>query len=163
LSKLSNDYNALLLGILLGIWLYLIPKVLPEIPSCYTLDLKGAKLDTFSVMCKNLDRRGQPALDRKLNPSGGNPMKLINWTSLASLQDTFNSKSLSVKPRRRSYLSQSDAVYDYMVGHDVVITDTTSPYNGSVMSILDRDVLKRDGYVKLHIHYNNDQQVEVAL
>jgi len=91
-------------------------------------------------------------------------MKLINnWTSLASLQDTFNSKSLSVKPRRRSYLSQSEAVYDYVAGHDVVITDTTSLYNGSVMSILDRHILKRDGYVKLHIHYNNEQQVEVAL
>ena len=90
-------------------------------------------------------------------------MKLNNWTSLATLQDEFHNKSLTVKPRRRSYLSQVDAVYDYMVGHDVVITDETSPYNGSVMSILDRDVLKRCGYNRIHLHYNNHQQVEVVL
>jgi len=41
-------------------------------------------------------------------------MKLNNWTSLATLQDEFHNKSLTVKPRRRSYLSQVDAVYDYI-------------------------------------------------
>jgi len=91
-------------------------------------------------------------------------MKLTNqWTSLSSLQDLGLNKSINVKPRRRSYLSQSDAVYDYMVGHDVVIIDNTSSYNGSVMSVLDTEYLKRNGYVTLHLHYNNDQQVELTL
>lgn len=92
------------------------------------------------------------------------------WMSLADLAAEFTStkpdntkQHLRCKPRYRKYLSQSDCVYDYMVGHEVVITDNVSGYQGSIVSILDADFLKQSGYTSLFIEYNNDQSVEVAL
>lgn len=89
------------------------------------------------------------------------------YTSFADLNtDGVNytpSKALSVVPRRRSYLSASDAVYDYTVGHEFVVVDSTSPFDGCFVSTLDTTTLKSHGYTAVDIYYNNDRNVEVAL
>lgn len=64
-------------------------------------------------------------------------------TSLAQLGDHFADKfTLHVRPRRRTYLSISDAVYDYTVGHELVVSDDSSPLNNAVISVLDAPTLK---------------------
>jgi hypothetical protein len=89
------------------------------------------------------------------------------YTTFADLNtDGVNytpSKALSVVPRRRSYLSASDAVYDYAVGHEFVVVDSTSPFDGCFVSTLDTNVLKEHGYTAVDISYNNNLNVEVSL
>lgn len=86
------------------------------------------------------------------------------FTSFADLDVKYvPSKALSVAPRRRHYLSASDAVYDYAVGHEFVVTDPTSPFNGCFVSTLDTATLKAHGYTSVDISYNNGLNVEVAL
>lgn len=64
-------------------------------------------------------------------------------TSLQDLATHFAHRfTLHVRPRRRTYISISDAVYDYVTGHELVVTDRNSPLNGAVVSCLDSDVLK---------------------
>lgn len=86
------------------------------------------------------------------------------FADLAGLGDTYTpSKSLSVVPRRRHYLSASDAVYDYAVGHEFIVVDTTSPFDGCFVSTLDTVTLKQHGYTAIDIVYNNNLNVEVSL
>lgn len=86
------------------------------------------------------------------------------FTSFADLDVKYvPSKALSVVPRRRHYLSASDAVYDYAVGHEFVVTDPASPFNGCFVSTLDTATLKANGYTSVDISYNNGLNVEVAL
>ena len=94
----------------------------------------------------------------------------MSRTVFASFADLANadvkyvpSKALSVVPRRRHYLSSSDAVYDFAVGHDFIVVDTTRPFHGCCVSSLDADTLKHHGYTAVDITYNNDRNVEVAL
>jgi len=69
--------------------------------------------------------------------------KFTSLTSLAQLGDHFAHRfTLHVRPRRRTYLSISDAVYDYMVGHELVVSDDSSPLNHAVISCLDAPTLK---------------------
>lgn len=91
-------------------------------------------------------------------------MTRTKYTSFADLKGTYKpSKALSVVPRRRTYLSASDAVYDFTVGHDFLITDSSSPFDGCYVSTLDRHTLKVHGYTTVNINYNNDLHVEVSL
>ena len=90
--------------------------------------------------------------------------RTVKLTSFADLGGVYTtSKTLSVVPRRRHYLSESDAVYDFSVGHDFIVVDTISPFHGCFVSVLDKAVLKRHGYNAVDITYNNDLSVEVRL
>lgn len=86
------------------------------------------------------------------------------YTSFSDLGATYKpSKALSVVPRRRHYLSASDAVYDYAVGHEFIVVDSTSPFDGCFVSTLDANTLKAHGYTAIDIVYNNNLNVEVSL
>lgn len=82
------------------------------------------------------------------------------YTSFSDLRDTvfssseLDTKTLKVCTIRRSYLSSQDAVYDWRVGHDLLVIDTTSPFHGCTLSVLDTPVLRRHGYTDLSISYN---------
>lgn len=86
------------------------------------------------------------------------------FKSFSELDGTYvPSKALSVVPRRRHYLSASDAVYDFAVGHEFIVTDSSSPFDGCFVSTLDATVLKAHGYTAVDISYNNGLNVEVSL
>ena len=82
--------------------------------------------------------------------------KFTSLTSLSQLGDHFADKfTLHVRPRRRTYLSISDAVYDYKVGHELVVSDDSSPLNNAVISVLDAPTLKeRYSIHTLSFHFN---------
>lgn len=63
-------------------------------------------------------------------------------------------KTLCVKTIRRSYLSLQDAVYDFRVGHEVLVDDATSPFQGCTVTVLDTATLRRHGYGSIRIDYN---------
>lgn len=88
-----------------------------------------------------------------------------NWTKLADLTSKLNTKTLSVRPLHRSYISQADALYDYTVGHDFVVVDQSSPLNNCLISVCDRHELKRTyELTHLNIKYNPGlSSIEVAL
>lgn len=93
---------------------------------------------------------------------------MANWSKLADLSSKLNTKTkaaLTVAPRRRPYISQSDAVYDYTVGHDFTVIDTMSPLQGCSVTVCDRHTLKETyGLTHLHIKFNPGMApVEVAL
>lgn len=90
---------------------------------------------------------------------------MANWTKLADLASKVYTKSLTVKPLRRPYLSQQDALYDYIVGHELVVVDQSSPLNNCRITVCDRDDLKRHyGVTHLNIQFNAGMApVEVAL
>ena len=92
-------------------------------------------------------------------------MSRTKFTSFADLADVkyVPSNALSVVPRRRHYLVPSDAVYDFAVGHDFIVTDPQSPFHGCFVSSLDTHTLKQHGYTAVDISYNNNLNVEVAL
>lgn len=95
-------------------------------------------------------------------------MNRTKFTSFADLDGVFDaqytpSKALAVVPRRRHYLSEVDAVYDFSVGHDFLVVDPTSPFDGCFVTLLDKHVLKQHGYTAVDITYNNDRNVEIAL
>lgn len=108
-----------------------------------------------------------------LRPDFVNLTKLYNgvmsmsrtvFTSFADLNGKYTpSKALSVVPRRRHYLSASDAVYDFAVGHEFIVTDSNSPFDGCFVSTLDATTLKAHGYTSVDITYNNGFNVEVSL
>jgi hypothetical protein len=86
------------------------------------------------------------------------------FTSFADLGGVYTpTKALSVVPRRRHYLAESDAVYDFSVGHDFLVRDAASPFDGCFVSVLDKIVLKQHGYTAIDISYNNGLSVEVSL
>ena len=87
------------------------------------------------------------------------------WTKLADLTAELYTKTLTVRPLRRSYISQADALYDYTVGHDFVVVDQSSPLNNCLISVCDRHELKRTyDLTHLNIKYNPGlSTIEVAL
>ncbi len=90
---------------------------------------------------------------------------MANWTKLADLAAKLNTKTLTVRPLVRPYVSMKDAVYDYMVGHEFVVVDQSSPLNDCRITICDRHELKRNyGLTHLNIRFNPGMStVEVAL
>lgn len=87
------------------------------------------------------------------------------YTSFADLNDLYvpTYRNLTVVPRRRTYLQPSDAVYDYTVGHELIVADMDSPFHGCVISVLDKPTLKQHGYTNLTLSYNIDRNVEITL
>lgn len=87
------------------------------------------------------------------------------YKSFADLNDLYvpTYRNLTVSPRRRTYLWSADAVYDYTVGHELIVTDVDSEFHGCVISVLDRRDLKRNGYTNLTLSYNIDRTVEIKL
>ena len=78
------------------------------------------------------------------------------WVKLADLAEFDTHRILTVRPRRRTYLHQSDAGYDWAAGKEFVITTLSSPYHNQVVAVDEVQNLKRYGYTHLHIHYNNN-------
>jgi hypothetical protein len=87
------------------------------------------------------------------------------WTKLANLSTALNTKTLTVRPLHRSYISQQDALYDYTVGHDFIVVDQSSPLNNCLISVCDRHELKRTyELTHLNIKFNPGlATIEVAL
>ena len=88
-----------------------------------------------------------------------------SWTKLADLTSKLNTKTLTVRPLHRSYISQADAIYDYTVGYDFVVVDQSSPLNNCLISVCDRHELKRTyELTHLNIRFNPGMAtIEVAL
>lgn len=87
------------------------------------------------------------------------------YTSFADLKGAYtpNFKALTIRPVRRHYLSESDAVYDFAVGHEFVVSDSSSPFDGCVVSVLDKTTLQENEYTHITIQYNIDRTVEIKL
>lgn len=77
------------------------------------------------------------------------------YVKLADLVADNTHSVLTVRPRRRTYLKQSDAGYDWACGREFIITTRTSPYYGEVVAVDEANHLKNYGYTHVHIHYNN--------
>jgi len=77
------------------------------------------------------------------------------YVKLADLTQDHSHRIVTVRPRRRTYLRQSDAGYDWACGREFVITTRNSPYYGEVVAVDESRNLKRYGYSHVHIHYNN--------
>lgn len=77
-----------------------------------------------------------------------------SWVKLADLAGGHTQRILTVRPRRRTYLRQSEAGYDWAVGKEFVITSPHSPHNGEVVAVDEVNYLKQSGYTHIHIHYN---------
>ena len=89
---------------------------------------------------------------------------MTTWVKLAELADLNETRIVSVRPRRRTYLSQAEAGYDWSVGHEFVITTQSSPYYNQVVAVDETRNLKRYGYTHVHIHYNlNSAPLELEL
>ena len=86
----------------------------------------------------------------KLNDESASP----KWTRLHDFFDPDDFRILSIRPRYRTYLRQSDAGYDWAAGHGFIVTSTSSPYCGHVVAIDESRHLKDVGYTHVHIHYN---------
>lgn len=82
---------------------------------------------------------------------------MTTWIKLADLLEYQETRILSVRPRYRTYLHQSDAGYDWAVGREFVITTEASPYCGMVVAVDERRHLKEYGYTHVHIHWNQNQ------
>ena len=87
------------------------------------------------------------------------------WAKLSDLAVRLNTKTLTVRPLLRPYISQADAVYDYHVGHEFVVMDQSSPLNDCRVTVCDRHTLRQTyGVTHLHIQFNPGlSPVEVAL
>lgn len=87
------------------------------------------------------------------------------YTSFADLKGSYtpNYKALTIRPVRRRYLSAADAVYDFTVGHDFAVSDPASPFDGCVVTCLDKRTLHENNYTHAQIEYNNDLKVEIKL
>ena len=86
------------------------------------------------------------------------------WSKLADLTEHRSQRILTIRPRRRTYLRQSDAGYDWAAGREFVVVSTSSPYHGSVVAVDEANNLKCYGYTHVHIHYNNNApHLEIAL
>jgi len=77
----------------------------------------------------------------------------VSWAKLADLLPQQDHRILSVRPRRRTYLRQADAGYDWAAGKEFVITTESSPYYQQVVAVDEAKVLKEYGYTHVHIHY----------
>ena len=90
---------------------------------------------------------------------------MANWTRLADLAEQLYTKSLTVRPLHRPYISQADAIYDYTVGHEFVVIDQSSPLNNCRVTVCDRHTLKSHyNLTHLNIQFNPGMApVEVSL
>lgn len=87
-----------------------------------------------------------------------------SWVKLADLSEYPSTRIVTVRPRRRTYLHQSDAGYDWAIGHEFIITSRSSPYYGDIVAVDETQHLKRHGYTHVHIHYNiNSAPLEIQL
>ena len=85
------------------------------------------------------------------------------WVKLADLT-THTRRIVTVRPRRRTYLHQADAGYDWACGREFVITTEASPYYQQVVAVDEAKMLKEYGYTHVHIHYNiNSAPLEIKL
>jgi hypothetical protein len=88
----------------------------------------------------------------------------MSWVNIADLAPSNTHRILSIRPRRRTYLHQSDAGYDWAAGKEFVVSSASSPYHNSIVAVDEVNNLKRYGYTHLHIHYNlNDTPLELEL
>lgn len=89
------------------------------------------------------------------------------YKSFSDLKQTYvpRYKVLTLRPVRRPYLNQSDAVYDFVIGHEFAVSDSMSPFSGCRITVLDKHTLQRHGYTHAVIQYNktNTSTVEVKL
>lgn len=87
------------------------------------------------------------------------------WTKLADLADSLYTKTLTVVPSCRPYISQQDCLYDFTVGHDFTVVDQSSPLNGCRVTVCDSRVLKDTyGISHLNIRFNPGMApIEVSL
>ena len=86
------------------------------------------------------------------------------WCKLADLSEFDTQHVLTIRPRHRTYLHQSDAGYDWASGREFVITTRSSPYYDQVVAVDETKNLKRYGYTHVHIHYNrNSTPLEIEL
>lgn len=87
-----------------------------------------------------------------------------SWTKLASLTEHKPSNVLTLRPRRRTYIRQTDVGYDWAVGREFVVTSPNSPYHNQVVAVDETRHLKDAGYTHIHIHYNtNTPHLEMKL
>ena len=75
-----------------------------------------------------------------------------SWVKLADLSEFDTQRILTVRPRYRTYLHQSEAGYDWAVGKEFVITTRSSPYYDQVVAVDEVQNLKRYAYPHLHTH-----------
>lgn len=87
------------------------------------------------------------------------------YTNFADLKGIYTPrfKNVTIRPVRRNYLSASDAVYDFTIGHDFSVSDYDSPFHGCLVSVLDKRTLIQHGYTHATIQYNYDRTVEIKL
>jgi len=86
------------------------------------------------------------------------------WVKLADLTDEHFQRILTIRPRSRTYLKQSDAGYDWAVGKQFVVTSRNSQYHQQVVAVDEVRHLKRSGYTHVHIQYNtNSAPLELEL
>lgn len=86
------------------------------------------------------------------------------WVKLADLADEHFQRILTIRPRNRTYIKQSDAGYDWAVGKEFVVTSANSQYRNQVVAVDEVRHLKRSGYTHIHIHYNtNSAPLELEL
>ena len=76
------------------------------------------------------------------------------WTHLADLSEQTPHRILTIRPRRRTYLHQSEAGYDWAAGREFVVIAESSPYYGQVVAVDERRNLIGYGYTHVQIHYN---------
>jgi hypothetical protein len=92
------------------------------------------------------------------------PVSTPSWVNLVDLSEHSPHRILTIRPRRRTYLHQSDAGYDWAAGREFIITSQSSPYYGSVVAVDEKRNLKDYGYTHVHIHYNiTSVPLEIAL
>jgi hypothetical protein len=85
------------------------------------------------------------------------------WVKLAELTEFETQRILTVRPRRRTYLKQSEAGYDWAVGREFVIV-SNCPHRGNVVASDEVRNLRQMGYTHVHIHYNrNSAPLEIDL
>ena len=88
----------------------------------------------------------------------------MSWAKLADLLPQQDHRIVTVRPRRRTYLRQQDAGYDWACGREFVITTKSSPYYQQVVAVDEAKMLKEYGYTHVQIHYNvNSAPLELEL
>lgn len=94
-------------------------------------------------------------------------MATNRWTKLSDLAAKVNTqtKTLTVVPSQRPYISQDGVIYDYHVGHDFTVVDPMSPLQGCQITVCDRHTLKKAyDITHLSIRFNPGMApVKVAL
>ena len=89
---------------------------------------------------------------------------MTTWVKLSDLSEHQSHRILTIRPRRRTFLHQSDAGYDWAAGREFVVVSGSSPYLNQVVAVDEANNLKRYGYTHVHIHYNiHSTPLEIAL